>query len=159
MILFKIICAFIIAGVFSNLVEWLTHKYILHGLGKNKKSWFHFHWQHHHISKKHNFIDEDYKLGFLKSSSFRREVFSLIGILILNFWILFIWPLVFYFCIFFTVLYFFCHAYSHINPDWCKKYLKHHWQHHMGKNQDLNFCVTFPLWDHILKTRKYYKID
>ena len=31
-----------------------------------------------------------------------------------------------------------------------------HYDHHMGKNQDANWCVTFPLWDHILGTRIHY---
>jgi hypothetical protein len=26
----------------------------------------------------------------------------------------------------------------------------------MGKHQDANWCVTMPLWDHILRTRKRY---
>ena len=28
----------------SNAGEWLIHKYWLHGLGKNKKSFWAFHW-------------------------------------------------------------------------------------------------------------------
>lgn len=159
MLILEIFFAFIIAAIFSNLVEWTTHKYILHGLGKNKNSWFHFHWQHHHISRKHNFVDEDYKLGFFKSSAYRREVFSLIGILLANSWLYFIWPAMFFFCIFFSIVYFFCHSYSHINVEWCKKWLPHHFDHHMGKNQDKNWGVTSPLWDIILGTRVIYKFD
>jgi sterol desaturase/sphingolipid hydroxylase (fatty acid hydroxylase superfamily) len=154
--IFQIIYAFLAAFIFSNLVEWVAHKYILHGLGKKKDSWFHYHWNHHNVSRKNNFFDDDYKLGFFKSSAVRREIYALFGILITNsYWIL-IWPLFYYFCVGFTVLYWFCHQYSHINVIWGKKYLPWHYDHHMGKNQDLNYCVTLPLWDYILGTRKKY---
>ena len=84
--LFEIFVALIV----SNLYEWIAHKYILHGLGKKKSSFF----------------------------------------------------------------YYFAHRKSHLDVQWGKKWMPWHFDHHMGKNQDLNWCVVFPLWDHILGTRK-----
>lgn len=156
----NIFSAFIVAFITSNLIEWLVHKYVLHGLGKNKNSWFHFHWQHHHVVRKNNFVDEDYKLGFFKSSAFRREVMSLVALLVVNSWICFVWPILYAWLVFFTALYFFCHAYSHINVVWGKKWLPHHFDHHRGIDQDKNWVVTFvPLWDWIMGTRVKYVYD
>ena len=97
------IVAFLAAAIISNLVEWFTHKFILHGLGKKKGSFFHFHWQHHHISRKNKFVDDDYKLGFFKVSAVRREVLSLVVMLLFNINWLFVWPPFFYSLVFFQV--------------------------------------------------------
>ena len=50
--------------------------------------------------------------------------------------------------------YYFVHKKAHLNPEWAKEKLPWHYEHHMGKNQDSNWCVTFPLWDYILGTRQ-----
>jgi sterol desaturase/sphingolipid hydroxylase (fatty acid hydroxylase superfamily) len=159
MIIVNFICAFVIAAIFSNFVEWFSHRYVLHGLGKRKNSWFHYHWNHHLVSRKNDFYDKDYELGFFKSAPVRREIYALLGILAVNSYWLWIWPMFYYCCIFFTGFYWFCHQYSHLNKTWCKKWLSHHYDHHMGKDQDLNWCVTFPLWDNILGTRMKYNYD
>ena len=47
--------------LYANAGEWLIHKYVLHGLGKKKKSFFSFHWsEHHRACRKHDFFDPDY---------------------------------------------------------------------------------------------------
>jgi sterol desaturase/sphingolipid hydroxylase (fatty acid hydroxylase superfamily) len=38
-------------------------------------------------------------------------------------------------------------------PEFAKKYVKWHWDHHQI-NQNANFGITLPLFDYILKTRK-----
>ena len=55
-----------------------------------------------------------------------------------------------------ALVYFLIHRKSHLDIEWAKKYVPWHYDHHMGKNQDANWCVTFPFWDHILGTREYY---
>ncbi|HNK95856.1 MAG TPA: hypothetical protein PKK42_22690, partial [Leptospiraceae bacterium] len=52
--------------------------------------------------------------------------------------------------------YYYVHKKSHLDPDWGKENLPWHYDHHMGPNQDMNFCVTFPLFDHIMGTRVRY---
>jgi len=54
------------------------------------------------------------------------------------------------------VNYYFVHKKSHMNPEWGYKYLPWHYDHHMGPDQDQNWCVTFPLWDYIMGTRVHY---
>src|SRR4051812_26166049 len=48
--------------IYSNAFEWAFHKYVLHGLGKNKKSFwsFHFH-EHHREARRHDMIDPGYQ--------------------------------------------------------------------------------------------------
>ena len=34
--------------------------------------------------------------------------------------------------------------------------MPHHYDHHMGKNQDANWCVTHPFFDWVMGTREPY---
>ena len=34
--------------LYANASEWLIHHYVLHGLGKKKRSFWSFHWGEHH---------------------------------------------------------------------------------------------------------------
>ena len=71
-------------------------------------------------------------------------------------------PLIYYVPAFFGVLvfsaalYFYLHKKSHKNATWARFFLTWHYDHHMGKNQDCNWCVTWPLFDWILGTRVKY---
>src|SRR3954447_2974162 len=48
--------------LYANASEWLIHRYVLHGLGKHKKSFWSFHWaEHHRACRKHDFFDPDYQ--------------------------------------------------------------------------------------------------
>src|ERR1035438_3569210 len=53
---------FPIGILYSNIGEWLIHKYVLHGVGKKKRSFwsFHFH-EHHKNARKNDFFDPDYE--------------------------------------------------------------------------------------------------
>lgn len=53
--------------------------------------------------------------------------------------------------------YYYVHKRSHLDPEWGYKYLPWHYDHHMGPDQDKNWCVTFPLWDYVKGTRVPYK--
>ena len=102
---------FLLAFVYASLLEWVIHKYLFHGAGKNKKSSFAGHWHiHHKLCRKNDNADEIY-----------------------------------------------IHRRCHVDVEWGKRNFPWHYDHHMGKNQDANWGVTNPLWDHILKTRiKYF---
>src|SRR5688572_26528790 len=46
---------------YSNAFEWVIHKYVLHGRGKDKKSFWAFHWHdHHQTSRKNEMVDVQY---------------------------------------------------------------------------------------------------
>ena len=144
----------IVSGyMYATWLEWGIHKYILHGWGKNKDSWFNFHWHSHHKScRKNGNIDESYN-KFLHHSV-RREIFGLFFLLVLHMPIYFVMPYFFYTLVFCSARYFYMHQKSHRDVEWGKKNIPWHYDHHMGKDQDMNWGVTTPIWDIILDTRR-----
>ena len=148
--------AFVLAALVHNIGEWVTHKYILHGLGKNKDSFFHYHWVHHHTCRKNDNRDEIYAKGYANKDVWK-EFGTLIVIACSNITWFYIWPMFFYCISFWIAAYFVVHALSHTNLLWGATYLSHHRDHHMGKNQDLNWCVVFPLFDWVMGTRKIWR--
>lgn len=141
----------------ANFVEWAIHRYLLHGLGKNKDSMWSFHWHGHHRACRRNFnLDDDYTLGFQHNvtSPEARGLFALACI-----------PLTFVAFApaaaagvwFHITLYWFLHKKSHVDKRFTDLQMAWHYDHHMGKNQDSNWCVTYPLADYVLRTRERYR--
>ena len=151
----EFIVAFTLATLVHNVGEWITHRYILHGLGKKKDSFFHYHWVHHHTCRKHANADVIYSQGFA-SLDVVKEFGTLVLIAASTVTWYYVWPMFFWCTLFWIMAYFVLHAVSHTNVEWGKKYMPWHHNHHMGRNQDLNWCVTFPLMDYIMGTRKKY---
>ena len=148
-ILFQLMAGYL----YATWLEWAIHKYISHGLGKNKKSWFNFHWYSHHKSaRKNNYRDENYN-SFLSPPVFK-EIIGLTLLAGIHFPFYYIMPYFFYMLGFCTLRYFYIHQKSHLDPLWAKVYFPWHYDHHMGKNQDANWGVTTPLWDIFLGTRE-----
>jgi len=143
----------IIGYLYATWLEWALHKYVLHGLGKNKKNWFSFHWHsHHRTCRKNNNFDENYNT-FL-SPSVIKEIASLCLLAAAHIPVYFIAPYLYCTLILCAVRYFYVHQKSHLNVIWGKIYFPWHYEHHMGKDQDANWGVTTALWDIILGTRK-----
>lgn len=142
---------FILGIIFGNLLEFLVHKYILHKLGKNKKSFFSSHWHRHHRDvRRNNFYDISYKNILSKNSHAKKEIIQILILFLLFFPIFFIQKYFYFGMIVNGILYFVIHRYIHLNPKFAQKYFKWHWKHHMGKNQDLYWCVTLPITDYII---------
>ncbi|MCX7997773.1 MAG: sterol desaturase family protein [Leptospiraceae bacterium] len=148
----------IVAGlVYANAMEWVIHKYLLHEDGRKKGSFWRFHYsEHHKNARQHNFIDPDYEKSLLEWNAQSKEALALVvgaGIHLPLF------PLApgFVSAVWFSIgYYYYVHKRSHQEPEWGRKHLPWHYDHHMGKNQDANWCVTFPLFDHIMGTRIPY---
>lgn len=148
---------FILAFLYANLLEWVIHKYLFHGLGKNKESHFAGHWHtHHKLCRKNDNQDETYE-EFPPHSSVKQELNSLFILVLLHTPVLFISPFFFGSLVYFAARYFYIHRKSHTDVEWGKKNFPWHYDHHMGKDQDSNWGVTSPIWDHILGTRKRYE--
>ena len=150
-----------IAGVMiSNAIEWVAHKYILHGVHRKGKARFspspasmNSHWAHHRFVRKQQFGDDGYVEG-LKNERTRLELLSLVIVastasamaypfskgMALSFW----------YC---AGKYFYVHRRAHLEPDWAKKRIPWHYDHHMNSNQDANWCVTRPWFDYVMGTR------
>ncbi|MEZ4463411.1 MAG: hypothetical protein R3F43_02565 [bacterium] len=55
-----------------------------------------------------------------------------------------------------AVRYYQIHKKSHVDPEWARTHLPWHYDHHMGPDQNANWCVTRPWCDHLMGTRKPY---
>jgi sterol desaturase/sphingolipid hydroxylase (fatty acid hydroxylase superfamily) len=139
---------FIFGLLLANLMEWAIHKYFLHNLGKKKASLFWFHWgAHHREARKNNFID---------SKVSPREIVGVFLLCLLTSPIIFISPIFYTGMFMYAMVYLLVHNYAHRNPDWCYKYMRWHYDHHMGKDQDKNWCIVVPFSDFLLGTRRKY---
>jgi hypothetical protein len=142
---------------YSNFGEWLLHRYVLHGLGKRHGSFWGFHWyEHHQRSRRHEMVDEQYRGPLWSWSPQSKEVLGLavivVGHIPLLKWgpwfVATVWAS--------TVLYYVVHRRAHLDPDWAREHLPWHHDHHMGKDQNANWCVTYPLFDYVMGTRRKY---
>lgn len=140
--------------VAANLIEWTTHKYVLHNMGKKRKSFWSYHWhEHHNNSRKHEFYDESYTQGFFSGSRLKESI-GILGLAALQVPFIAVAPWYVLTTFAYAGLYLWAHRKSHLDVEWGKKWLPWHYDHHMGKDQDKNWCVLFPWADWVFRTRK-----
>lgn len=146
---------FPIGLIAANFGEWLIHKYILHGQGRKKDAYFSHHWtQHHRDTRKEDGKDATYLERWWKHESRKREALGLLGIgavfapllPFFPYFVLGLWA--------HEVLYYVVHRKAHTDAAWMRKHLRWHYDHHLGRNQHANWCVTYPLADYVLGTRE-----
>ena len=140
----------------ANAVEWVMHKYVLHEAGRDKNSFwaFHFH-EHHRVVRQHAFVDPNYQRFPLGLHAQGKEAWSLIaaGVAVAP-----LFPLApFYvgtlwYC---AANYYVKHKKAHEDPEWARQHLPWHYDHHMGRNADANWCVTRPWFDYVMGTREF----
>ena len=151
--MFLYLFLFIAAFIYANFLEWILHKYVLHGLGKNKDSRFSSHWHTHHKSCRQNENRDSTYRHFPLHFSVKGELQALGYVIVAHTPLLFFAPFFYASLLFFSARYFYLHRKAHVNIEWGKQNLRWHYDHHMGKNQDANWGVTSPMWDYILGTR------
>lgn len=145
--------------LYVNLLEWFIHKHILHGLGSKKKSFWSFHWhRHHRTCRQSNFSDEDYSQP-MKWGTTGKEVFGLCLLVLIHLPVLLLSVPLFLGMTSGAALYYVLHKKAHKDPSWGRAWLPWHYDHHMGRNQNKNWCVTYPFWDYVFGTRKKFKYD
>lgn len=139
--------------LFANGFEWFAHKHILHGLGKKPNSYWRIHWDHHKAVRKHQFYDAAYKESLLSDKGYGKEALALVA---LSATFIPLYPI----APFFTGTLHYCainyyrkHKKCHLEPEWGKQHMPWHYDHHMGKDQNKNWCVTRPFFDYVMKTR------
>jgi len=146
--------------LYANAGEWLIHKFVLHGIGKKKTSFWNFHWgEHHRAARKHGFRDPDYERSVFGMHAQGKEAMALVGLVALH---LPLFPVAPYFTAavcYSAADYYYKHRRAHLDPEWAKQHLKHHYDHHMGIEQDANWCVTRPWFDWLLGIRIDYSYD
>lgn len=151
---------FIAGLVVANGFEWMAHKYILHGTHRSGKPRYSpvprsmkSHWEHHRVVRKTEFFDQGYVEG-VENWRTRNELMSL-GVVAVASGLLF-YPLSKGMALaagYSAVNYFYTHRRAHLQPQWAKKTIPWHYDHHMNANQDANWCVTKPWFDYLMGTR------
>lgn len=142
---------------YANAGEWLIHKYVLHGLGKKRSSFwsFHFH-EHHKNSRRNGYLDPDYQRPPLGDHAQGRELGGLIALGVLHAPLLPVAPL-FTLTVWGSAAYYYrVHKRSHRDPAWAREHLPWHYDHHLGPDQDCNWCVSHPWFDRVMGTRRPY---
>ncbi len=143
---------------YSNAGEWLVHKYVLHGLGRKRSSFWSFHWlEHHRVVRLREFVDPDYQRPlFSRWDAQTKEAVALTGAAIAHLPLLPVAPFFTGTVLYCIARYYRAHKRAHLDPDWAREHLPWHYDHHMAPDQDANWCVTKPWFDHLMGTRKPY---
>lgn len=146
-----------LALVAFNTGEWLIHKYVLHGLGRRKGTYWSFHWyEHHRNGRRHAMADPTYERSVFNWNAQAKEALGLLGsaLTLVPFLRRVPWFVgTAWLC---HLGYYVLHKRAHLDSAWAREHLPWHYDHHMGPNQHANWCVTFPLMDHVLGTREPY---
>ncbi len=145
----------------ANAIEWTVHKHLFHGRGKDPKSIYNAHMRHHGRVVRERGFDSVYQTPFapLRRKDAALEVLSLVvlaGITTVPAPVAPLFTLTSYYCAF---NYYRKHRRAHLDPEWARVHLPWHYDHHMNRNQDANWCVTRPLFDHIMGTRVYGRAE
>ena len=142
----------------TNAGEWFIHKHILHGLGRRSKdSYWNFHLAEHHLAAAQlGGRDPVYEKLRWRWDAQTKELLALAMAAVPQ---VLIFPVAPFFAG--TVLYgignyYYVHRRSHLDPEWAKKHVPWHYDHHMGRNPESNWCVTRPWFDLLVGTREPY---
>jgi len=147
-----------VALAVANATEWLVHKHLLHGLGRQKDSFWAFHWHdHHRNTRKHGHVDPDYKAPlFQRWNGQSKEAVALAVSTLALVPIAPIAPFYVGTMVYCAVNYYRKHKRAHLDPAWARERLPWHYDHHMGPDQHANWCVTRPWMDELMGTRIPY---
>ena len=149
--------AFPLGLLTMNAGEWVLHRYLLHGVGRRKASFWSFHWREHHSAcRRHDMADPDYARFPLGAHAQGKETWGLIAVGVAHLPLLLVAPGYVAAVLFSLAWYYRVHRRSHEDLAWAKAHLPWHYDHHMGPDQDRNWCVSWPWFDHIMDTRVPY---
>ena len=146
--------------LYANAGEWLIHKYVLHGLGRRKSSPWSYHWhEHHRAARQNGHLDPAYGRNAFQWNAQGKEALGLLIIALAHLPLLPVAPFFVASVEYSTLTYYRVHRRAHRDPAWAREHLRWHYDHHMGKNQDANWCVTWPWFDWVMGTRERYVED
>lgn len=139
--------------LYANASEWVIHKYVLHERGRKKGGFWQFHWvEHHRNVRLHGHFDPDYQRPLSGWNAQTKEALMLTLGAAAHLPLLPIAPFFTATVVWSAFDYYRKHKRSHMDPDWAREHLPWHYWHHMGRNQDTNWCVTNPFWDRVVGT-------
>ncbi len=134
---------FCLGILYANIVEYVTHRYLFHGLGKKGGSIFAFHIRGHHLTARVNDF-YDHKVS-------KNEAVGLPFLLLIHLPVYFWSPAFFCALVLYAAAFIVLHNLMHRNPQLTKKYFPWHWNHHM-KNQNKSWGVVLPIMDLVTGT-------
>lgn len=143
--------------LYANASEWLIHKYVLHEGGRKKGGFWQFHWvEHHRAVRLNEYRDPDYQRSVFGWHAQGKEALMLAIGAAAHLPLLPIAPFFTATVVWSAYDYYRKHKRSHEDPEWAREHLPWHYDHHMGPDQDKNWCVTHPWLDVIMGTRVPY---
>ncbi len=136
--------------------EWAIHKYLLHGVGRDRRSRLSFHYHDHHQAVRRNGgYDPAYEGPPWSSATQAREATGLAVIGAAHAPLLVVAP-------FYTATIWYClyryrrdHRRAHLDPGWARDRLPWHYDHHLG-DQERNFGVAWAWFDVLAGTREVF---
>ena len=141
---------FVFGFLYGSLLEYLIHDLVFHRMGKKKGSIWSYHLRGHHaLAKKNKFLDQ---------TKSKVETYGLLILIAIHLPLLLVSVGFTIGVVTYAVAFNLLHGFQHRHPEFTKKYMKWHWDHHMGPREcvEANWCVTFPLFDYVMGTRKPY---
>lgn len=146
---------FAVGIIASNAFEWLIHRHVLHGVGKKKGSFWSFHFHEHHRNvRKNGGFDPLYEEPFWKAPSKSKEALGVLGMAAVVTPLLPVAPYFVAAAWLNSGAYYYLHKKAHLDPEWARRWLPWHVDHHLGPNQEANWCVTWPMMDWLMNTRR-----
>ena len=127
-------------------MDWGIHILLHKPRGKSR---FKFHWKHHKIARKNGNCDPDYKIKF-----WQNETKIGVAAMFLHSPLYLLFPVFTTTVLIYASIYLIIHRKSHEHVEFFKKWLPWHYEHHMGRNQNANWCVICPLMDYVMGTRE-----
>ncbi|OUU74861.1 MAG: hypothetical protein CBC29_06975 [Methylococcaceae bacterium TMED69] len=150
----EVILQIILAFLYSHLLEYILHRYLLHN--PKRKKWFKTHFaEHHKVSRKYMMIDPKY----LEPKSLRGdpEIKGLLLLGVIHLPVVLIYPYAYAALIICSLEYYWIHRKAHSDLSWARNYCPWHYDHHLAPNQNANWGVRRPWFDYVFGTRKKYK--
>ncbi len=137
---------FLLGFIYASIIEWGVHKFLFHDMGKKRGSKFSFHIREHHA--------DAIKNGNLDRGFSKREIPGILFLLLTHLPLYYIIPMFYYALCLYGTLFIVMHNIAHIWPQFGKKYIPWHWDHHM-RYQNHNYNVVLPIADYLFGTRKF----
>jgi len=144
----------LIGWLYGHFFEYAAHRWVFHNRKYFPRAFRNHYAQHHARSKRGVMVDVSaYKKISFSDFEFRALALGVLLHSPIAFW----FPYFFLAIIYSAISYYYIHKRAHRDYIWGRKHLSWHYDHHMGKNSNMNWAVRLPIFDHLLRTREVYK--
>jgi len=148
---------FALGLLYANAIEWANHRWVLHGLGRKKDSFWAFHWHEHHRNARRNgHLDPDYLRSRIGPHAQGKETLGMVVACLAHVPLFPIAPTFVAGAWTYAIGCWMVHKHAHLDPEWAKRWIPWHYDHHMGPDQDKNWGTALPWMDILAGTRKPY---